>query len=196
MTEEPLHSLAFVLRNAEDVYALEEDGRAPPQGVAREDWAAFWDVLDRADEQRGALLGEALSAFGELGPGLRFEPVTRLGRLSASWEAWGRVFPARRQTPVGLLGVSLAIDASRLTYLHAWWGYLKARAVRGPQLAEVLRERHPSIRVGAVAHGWLAGTVLLADLDLGTPRTLSACAAALRGVAALVEAEREHLLRL
>ena len=127
--------------------------------------------------------------------GLRFERVTQQRTLLEKWEAYGRVYSGRSRKPLGLLGASLGVDVRRTTSLALWWGFERSRRTRGPRLAELLRTGGcGSARVGAEQHGWFAGTVIIAELDLAPPRTLQECVEhAQRGARAVAE-NRDALL--
>jgi len=199
MSTEPMHSLAFALRKADDLFALSKGGRDKPSAVTKKDWDALWNVVDRATNQVEATLDAVTCALadGLQRTGLRFERVTRAETSRTKWEAFGRVFPGRSRTAIGLLGGSIGIDAARPTMLSIWWGYLKARGIRGPHFAEVLRTSGSErVRLGIARDGWVAGTVVLAELDLSVPRSVVACSELAREAAVLLVANRDALLKL
>lgn len=197
MSDGRLHSLAFSLRNRDDVMALCESGRDTPSGVNAGEWTALWNVVDRAVAQAEDCLTAVLRSMETevRAAGLRFERVTQQRTLLEKWEAYGRVYSGRSRTSLGLLGASLGVDAHRPTSLALWWGFERSRRTRGPRLAELLRAGGcGGARVGTEELGWFAGTVIVAELDLAPPRTLQECVEHAQRGAREVAANREALL--
>lgn len=189
----PMHSLACFFRLGDDLNVLLDEGRSTPDGTAPEDWDAMWNVVDRAIEQAQACIRHGFGVLSTelLAAGLRFEPVTRAQTLVQKWEVSGRVFARHARQPLAYVGLSLGVDEP---HLSVWWGYLRARSVRGPRLVERLRSAGVTTATTASGPAWVPATVILSSLVMTTPRTLAECAATATAAAQQIISHRERFL--